>query len=127
MKKLTWLLIVLLALGATTSQAQSLVNTSWKTFLGGEVNDTLTLHIKQDSSWVTNTGGAVVVRSACKITKDTVSLQDVEGIYACPGEGVYKIKVIDDMLIFTLVSDPCEGRSGALPATKWAKTGGGSQ
>jgi hypothetical protein len=131
MKKLTILAIALLLLGAMSSKAQApaqfpvLVNTSWKTFIS-EISDTLTLHIKQDSSWVTNSSGQTVVKSVCKVAKDTISMRDVDGMYACPdAEGVYTIKVMDNLLSFTLVNDGCQGRAGSLPGSKWMKVGGG--
>ncbi|SRR5258708_7746400 len=124
MMKHLLLSLMLVVMTATLSQvrAQSLVNTNWKTFIGGEVNDTLMLHIKTDSSFVTNSMGTVVVRSVCKIWSDTLTLLDVDGEYACPNmTGKYKIAQSGGMLIFTLVEDACDGRAGALPATKWRK------
>ena len=115
-------IVFLLAAGLTHANAQSLVNTNWKTFIGGEVNDTLVLHIRTDSSYVTNGTGTVVVRSVCKISGDTLSLADYDGEYACPNmTGRYKVAQPGDLLVFTLIDDPCDGRAGALPNTKWRK------
>lgn len=106
----------------TNAKAQSLQNTSWKMYIG-EVNDTLTIHIGKDSSYVTDSGGEVVVRSLCKITKDTLNLLDYEGKYACPNDnGVYKITVMADALNFKLIKDSCEGRVGSLDGSKWIRT-----
>lgn len=43
---------------------------------------------------------------------DQVSVWDVSGELACPGDqkGVYKFAVDGDTLTFTKVEDPCEGR-----------------
>lgn len=104
------------------ADAQSLVNTNWKAYIGDPVNDTLVLHIKADSSFVTDRSGAAVVRSVCKIKGDTLSLDDFDGQYACPSMvGKYKVAQTGDQLVFTLIEDPCDGRAGALPATKWMK------
>jgi len=104
------------------ADAQSLVNTNWKAYIGEPVNDTLVLHIKADSSFVTDRSGAAVVRSVCKIKGDTLSLDDVDGQFACPSMvGRYKVAQTGEQLVFTLIDDPCDGRAGALPATKWMR------
>jgi hypothetical protein len=120
------LLVALLFFLATAllsrADAQSLVNTNWKAYIGEPVNDTLVLHIKADSSFVTDRSGAAVVRSVCKIKGDTLSLDDVDGQFACPSMvGRYKVAQTGEQLVFTLIDDPCDGRAGALPATKWMK------
>lgn len=105
------------------ANAQSLVNTNWKAYIGDPVNDTLVLHIKADSSFVTDRTGAAVVRSVCKIKGDTLSLDDFDGQFACPSMvGKYRIAQTGDQLVFALIEDPCDGRAGALPNTKWMKT-----
>lgn len=121
MRKSSLLLVVILLATATGLKAQSLQNTSWKTYFDS-IHDTLTLHIGKDSSFVTDSGGEVVVRSLFKAGKDTLSMKDYEGRYACPGdEGIYKVDQNGGTLNFTLVSDPCEGRNGSLNGTKWIK------
>lgn len=114
--------VFLMVAGLSGARAQSLVNTSWKTYIGESVNDTLTLHIKTDSSFVTNSTGSTVVRSTCKISGDTVTLIDYDGEYACPAQaGKYKVTQTGDLLSFVLIDDPCDGRAGALPNSKWRK------
>ncbi|HVU96287.1 MAG TPA: hypothetical protein VHE34_13745 [Puia sp.] len=120
------LLVTILFFPATAllsqADAQSLVNTNWKAYIGEPVNDTLVLHIKTDSSFVTDRSGAAVVRSVCKIKGDTLSLDDVDGQFACPSMvGRYKVAQTAEQLVFTLIDDPCDGRAGALPATKWMR------
>jgi hypothetical protein len=71
---------------------------------------------------VTDHLGNVVVRSVCKVWSDTLSLADFDGEYACPNmTGKYKVAQVNGLLVFTLIDDPCDGRAGALPATKWRK------
>lgn len=121
MQKLTLLTIVLLMTAVTNLKAQTLQNTSWKMWIG-ELNDTLTIHIGKDSSFVTDGAGEVVVRSVWKVTKDTVSLLDYEGKYACLNDkGIYKVGVTNDVMTFALISDPCEGRVNSLDGSKWIK------
>lgn len=123
MKHLSLLLALFLTAGLLSrADAQSLVNTNWKAYIGDPVNDTLVLHIVKDSSFVTDRSGTAVVRSVCKIAHDTLSLDDYDGQFACPSMiGRYKVAISGDQLVFTLIDDPCDGRAGALPNTKWMK------
>ena len=104
-------------------QAQSINNTNWKAYMAEPFNDTLTLHIQSDSSFVTLSNGEVLVRSACKITGDIVNITDYStGQYSCPDmTGKYKINLSGDSLTLTLIEDACEGRSQALNGMKWIK------
>jgi len=104
-------------------QAQSINNKNWKAYLAEPFNDTLTLHIQSDSSFVTLSNGEVLVRSACKITGDVIAITDYStGEYSCPdATGKYKINLNGDSLILTLIEDSCEGRAQALNGLKWIK------
>ena len=104
-------------------QAQSINNKNWKAFFAEPFNDTLTLHIKSDSSFVTLSNGEVLVQSACKITGDMITITDYStGQYSCPdATGKYKINLNGDSLILTLIEDSCEGRAQALNGLKWIK------
>jgi hypothetical protein len=105
------------------SQTPSLTNTNWKLFIP-DLNDSITLHIKTDSSFVTNGTGEAVVRSVCKISADTLCFTDYDGQYACPNAtGKYKITLNDDAsaLTLTLIEDPCDGRANAINKIKWTK------
>lgn len=118
----TVMLIAFLLGSAAVSQlhAQAMKNTNWK-FYVEPLHDTLTMHVGTDSSYCTTSSGEVVVRSTIKVDKDTVKMSDFGGEYACDGEGVYKYAIDGDVLIFTLVNDPCVNRSGALVGTKFFK------
>jgi hypothetical protein len=112
------------ALISAHAQAQpSLKNTNWKIFIP-DLNDTITLHIKSDSSYVTTTNGDAVVRSVCKVSADTLTFTDYDGQYACPNQtGKYKISLSDDTnnLTLTLIEDPCDGRVNAINKIKWTR------
>jgi hypothetical protein len=127
MKK-TMLLVCFLLFGLAGShlhaqmQPQSLKNTDWKTYIGDPLYDTLTLHIRTDSSFVTDKSGNTVVRSVCKVSADTLTLTDYDGQYACPNAtGKYKISITADAMLLTLIDDPCEGRGNSLNGIKWTK------
>jgi hypothetical protein len=124
MKRLIFPAFLILAMAATSSlRAQTLVNTSWKTYIE-QLNDTLTLHFNQDSSFVSTGSGNVVVRSHWKISGDTVMLNDYDGEYACINMvGRYKMEFTGDMLHFALIEDACEGRAGSLSNARWKKAG----
>jgi len=104
-------------------QAQSINNKNWKAFFAEPFNDTLTLHIQSDSSFVTLSNGDVLVRTACKITGDIVTLTDYStGEYSCPGvTGKYKINLTGDTFTLTLIEDSCAERGQALNGVKWLK------
>jgi hypothetical protein len=121
MKKAALIPICLLIFATGSVKAQSIVNTSWKMFVGGEVNDTLTLHIRTDSSYVTDGMGNVVVRSLCKLSSDTLFLNDYEGNYSCPGLGTYKYSVNADKLTLDLISEQCQPRAENINGAKWTR------
>ena len=101
--------------------AQTIANTAWKGFYGGELNDTITLHFKSDTFFVTGSGGDTLVRSNLKVSKDTIALNDIEGKYMCPAAtGIYRFTIKVDNLNFILVNDPCEGRN-AIVDINWAR------
>ena len=63
--------------------------------------------------------GEVVVRSVCKVAKDTLKIMDYDGQYNCPdGEGVYRWIVEGNELSLFMVTDPCSGRAGVLNGVK---------
>ena len=103
--------------------AQTINNTNWKTFFGDPFNDTLTIHIHGDSSFVTNSKNEVLVRSSYTLSADTITISDYGGgEYTCPdAKGKYKISLSGDSLIFILIEDPCDGRAQSLNGIKWIK------
>ena len=122
MRKFIMLLVVFSFGAALHVHAQSLTNSNWKGYFGDPLNDSLTWHMKTDSSYVTMSSGQMIVSSKITVSKDTLTISDVDGQHACPGmDGVYKYAIIDNVLTFTLVSDPCEGRN-AITTIKWMKT-----
>ena len=121
MRKSLLLAVILILAGTMGLRAQSLQNTVWKLYID-ELHDTITLHIKTDSSYVTEGSGEVVVRSVWRNVKDSVTMKDLDGKYACLGdEGVYTYTVKDNVLTFFLVGDPCEGRRNSISGAKWMK------
>ena len=121
-KLVAFFLVVVLSAAAGRLQAQSLEHTSWKFYLDA-LHDTLTWHVGADTSYTTTSSGELVVRSICKIAKDTIRMRDFAGEYYCPdGEGVYRFVVEGDYLSLFLVTDPCNNRSSSINGTKWKKT-----
>ena|SRR5438445_13369780 len=121
MRKTLFLSIALSLAGAISLHAQSIKGTTWKLYID-ELHDTITLHIKGDSSFVTDGSGEVVVRSLCKISKDTITLKDVDGKYVCPDQaGVYTYAFIADTLTMTLVNDPCDNRVNSINGARWIR------
>jgi hypothetical protein len=118
------LVISLLSIHASAqTQTPSLKNTNWKVFIP-DLSDTITLHIKSDSSYVTTTTGDAVVKSVCKVSADTMFFTDYDGQYACPNAtGKYKIALSDDSnsMTLTLIEDACDGRANAINKLKWTR------
>ena len=104
---------------------QSINNRNWKAFFPDEINDTLTLHIHSDSSFVTNSKGEVMLRTNCIIKADTLTLSDYgEGEHTCPNAlGKYKINLNGKSLMLSLIDDSCDGRAHALDGVKWTEAG----
>ena len=117
--------LFLLASAAFHLHAQSIDNKNWKGYLAEPFNDTLTFHIKSDSSFVTTSAGEVLVQTKVKITGDILTLADYSTTqYSCPdATGKYKINLSKDgnSLTLTLIEDPCEGRAQALNGLKWIR------
>jgi hypothetical protein len=103
--------------------AQSINNRNWKAFFADPINDTLTLHVHSDSSFVTNSKGDVMLRTNCILTADTLTLSDYsEGEHSCPdAKGKYKINLSGKSFTLLLIDDPCEGRAQALNGVKWTE------
>ncbi len=117
--------LFLLASAIFHVQAQSIENKNWKAYLAEPFNDTLTLHIQTDSSFVTTSTGEVLVQSNFKIAGDILSLTDYSTTqYSCPdATGKYKVNLSKDgnSVTFTLIEDSCDGRAQALNGLKWIK------
>jgi len=121
MRKTLFLSIALSLAGAISLHAQSIKGTKWKLYID-ELHDTLTLQIKGDSSFVTDGSGEIVVRSLCKVSKDTITLKDIDGKYVCPDQaGVYTYAFVADTLTMTLVNDPCDNRSNSINGARWIR------
>ena len=120
--KLIAFLGFILTVMSTAVQAQSFKNTSWRTFIGEPLHDSITIHIRTDSSFVTTSDGSVVVKSVCKISEDSLTISDYDGQYACQDmTGRYKVSLKDDIMTLVLVDDACEGRANNLNNSKWRK------
>ncbi|HLI92174.1 MAG TPA: hypothetical protein VKU83_01130 [Puia sp.] len=114
---------VLLTAGANAqTDASPVKNTIWKAWLD-QLNDSIALHITDDSSFVTTSNGDTVVRSVCKMSADTLLLSDYDGQYACTGiTGKYKVSFDNDVMTTALIEDACEGRAGSINNLKWRKS-----
>jgi len=115
--------VLVFVFGVSRLSAQSLTNTAWK-FYVEPLHDTLTMHIGADTSFSTSSSGEMIVRSLWKQVKDTVRINDVDGTYPCAaGEGVYRVAIDGDYLIFTMVVDPCNQRADAINGIKFKRAG----
>lgn len=121
MRKTLFIFIALLLAGAISVHAQELKGTSWKLYID-EIHDTLTWHIGADTCFVKDGTGEIVVRSICKINKDTITMKDIDGKYACQDQaGIYTYMFIADTLTMNLVNDPCDNRANSLNGARWTR------
>ena len=93
------------------------------TALGGALNGTWTVKLKNGAYHVADSGHPIV-HGKYTIKGNKISLKDTGGEGKCPGTGVYKFKVSGTSVTFTKVHDPaaaCIGRQTVLtsgPLTK---------
>ena len=93
------------------------------TALGGALNGTWTVKLKNDKYHVADNGHPIV-HGTYTIKGNKISLKDTGGEGKCPGTGVYKFKVSGTKLTLKKVHDPaaaCIGRVVVLtsgPLTK---------
>src|SRR5215831_1873867 len=105
--------VLCLTLVTIQIRAQSINNRNWKAYFADPLNDTITLHIRSDTSFVTTSKGDVMLQTNCTISADTLTLSDyATSEHACIGStGKYKIAVNGNSFTMTLIDDPCEGRA----------------
>lgn len=110
---------------ASQAYAQSINNRNWKAYFADPINDSLTLHVHSDSSFVTDSKGEVMLRTNCILSADTLTLADYsEGDHSCPdAKGKYKINLSGKTFTLSLIDDACEGRARALDGVKWTEVG----
>lgn len=124
MRKLLLSALILFCLSAfTRTEAQSINNKSWKTYMDAPINDTVILHIYSDSSSVTRSNGDLLVQLQCKTQNDTLAVTDAGSNDMSCHEvpGIYKISQDEKSFTLTLINDACDGRAMALPNRKWTE------
>jgi hypothetical protein len=122
-KILLFTVLFYLASAMCQLRAQSIDNKKWKSYITAPINDTAFFNIYQDSSFINNGNGQVMVRFHSKINGDTLSFVDYgTEEQGCPDiKGIYKINVAGDAFTLTLINDECAGRSQALAGRKWVE------
>ena len=112
MKKIFTALVVVvvsLALCSVAAAAVSSSNGTYKTtvnstVLGGALNGTWTVKLKNGAYHVADNGHPIV-HGKYTIKGSKISLKDTGGEGKCPGTGVYKFKVSGKSVTFTKVHD----------------------
>jgi len=121
MKKLLLLSTVFLLSGTLMLCAQGIKNTAWKSYYADPLNDTIVLHILNDTSFASGSRGDTLVLSKATINKDTLTIADISGMYPClESDGVYIFAIKDNQLHLTLVRDGCEGRA-VIANMQWTR------
>ncbi len=114
-QNLWWLLLLL----PMTTQAQDAFTGSWKLEIPDGSGNLIPIKVvmSDDGKYTADVGmdGSVEIEGRRQLEgADEVILWDTGGTFACPSDvkGRYKYKLEGDMLILTVVSDACEGRTG---------------
>jgi hypothetical protein len=110
------------AAAASSSLSGTYKTTVNSTVLGGALNGTWTVKLKNGAYHVADNGHPVV-HGKYTIKGSKISLKDTGGTGRCPGTGVYKFKVSGKSVTMTKVHDAaaCIGRKTVLtsgPLTK---------
>src|SRR5688572_23382044 len=77
-----------------SSHKIALANTTWQSYFGEPINDTLMIYYAGDSSFVqSKLTGATWVTSIYKVKHDTLTVFDIDGLRACAADviGSYRI------------------------------------
>jgi hypothetical protein len=116
------LLVSCLFAAVSSTHAQSLSNTSWRTYYP-PLNDTVTLVFRGDTVSIRTTTGAPVLKSIFKQPSgDLITFKDYGGMSGCPDMmGSYHVNLGGGYLTFTMDEDPCDGRGGSLIGKKWIR------
>ena len=130
MKRIFTALVVVVSLAlcsVAAAAASSSLNGTYKTtvnstVLGGALNGTWTVKLKNGAFHVADNGHPIV-HGKYTINGRKISLTDTGGTGKCPGTGVYKFKVSGKSVTMTKVHDAaaCIGRKTVLtsgPLTK---------
>jgi hypothetical protein len=132
MKKIFTAVVVVVSLAlcsvAAAAVSHSLNGTykttvSGSTALGGALNGTWTVKLKNGVYHVADDGHAIV-HGKYTVKGSKISLKDTGGEGKCPGTGVYKFKVSGKSVTFTKVHDvaACIGRETVLTSGPLTKT-----
>ncbi len=110
------------AAAASSSLSGTYKTTVNSTVLGGALNGTWTVKLKNGAYHVADNGHPIV-HGKYTIKGNKISLKDTGGTGRCPGTGVYKFKVSGKSVTMTKVHDAaaCIGRKTVLtsgPLTK---------
>jgi hypothetical protein len=113
-------MVVLLALGTAAQNADFKKGTYSVT--QGDVK--WSIGFGDNNKFTVKRGADIAVEGSYKVTGDELEVTDEKGPMACLGEqktGKYKWKLEEKKLTLTIVTDLCEGRSGALPSQVWVR------
>ena len=110
------------AAAASSSLSGTYKTTVNSTVLGGALNGTWTVKLKNGAYHVADNGHPIV-HGKYTIKGNKISLKDTGGTGKCPGTGVYKFKVSGKKVTFTKVHDAaaCIGRKTVLTSGPFTK------
>ncbi len=105
----------------STSNAQTIQNSVFKSYFAAPINDTATLSIVKDTMTISNTGGMTIVKSIVHLSNDTITITDFAGRIKCSPDdnGVYIYKISAGKLVLHVITDPCDGRANSISERDW--------
>jgi hypothetical protein len=114
--------VFLVSFTSFTVHAQ-LKNTKWKGTLKVEQPFEAVFDYRNDTLEVTNAqDNSSIETMNYTIEKNILSLKKISGQSDCDTTiGKYKFEINNDILTFTVVSDPCDDRTPVLDNSKWTK------
>jgi hypothetical protein len=109
---------------AMKSNDLSLTNTSWKTYVGDPLNDTVIIHYSVDAyNAYSQKTKDTLVSGSYKVAGDTLTIHDVSGEHSCPSDmvGKYHLVINGDTMKQELINDECDGRGAVLKELSWQR------
>ena len=122
MRKIFTLMMIMIAVADLSIYSQTLSNTTWKVYDDSSIFY-LYYHLGSDTISASSDNFAYHNIATYHEHENNISIVDLDRTNSCPDSdtGVYNFLIQNDILILTLISDPCEERSIVLSAYQWTR------
>ena len=122
MRKIFTLMMILIAVADLSIYSQTLSNTTWKVYDDSNIFY-LYYHLGSDTISASSDNFAYHNIATYHEYGNNISIVDLDRANSCPDSdtGVYNFSIQNDILILTLISDPCDERSIVLSRYQWTR------